>query len=139
MPDPGALPTGQAPAPLTGRGATRRPRGRLREWSIPMRKVLLALAAAVIALSAAPAAAAFAASSPVLTCNIQPNSNDVFHATSCGTTKVASSYSDFCILQGVRAFGDLSLVATVVIKQGSSSTTQSVTARLNAVCGNMLC
>jgi hypothetical protein len=135
-----------------------------------VRKVLLALAAAVIALSAAPAAAAFAASSPVLTCNIQPNSNDVFHATSCGTTKVASSYSvdyyaqggsgtytyawtwpsgysfagctsssDFCILQGVRAFEDLSLVATVVIKQGSSSTTQSVTARLNAVCGNMLC
>ena len=55
------------------------------------------------------------------------------------TRQAPASTSDYCILTGVRAYGDLSLIATVVIKQGGSSTTQSVKAWLNAVCGNMFC
>ena len=137
----------------------------------PMRKVMLSLAVATAMFFALPTVGASAVSWPTLTCNIQPNSNDVFHPIQCGTTKVASSYtvdyfaqggsgvftyawtppsgwpivggctstSDFCIISTNARGTDRTLPATVVIHQGSSSNTQTVTAFLNAVCGTMLC
>lgn len=51
-----------------------------------------------------------------------------------------TSTSDLCILTGVSANGqDLSLTATVVVSAGGTRTSYSVTAWLNAVCGDVFC
>jgi len=60
----------------------------------------LVMLAAVMIASGVLIIPASSASTPVLTCNIQPNSNDNFLAGQCGTTRPASSYSVDYWLQG---------------------------------------
>jgi hypothetical protein len=67
----------------------------------PMRKAMLALAAAAaIVFSVVPATAASATSGPVLACRVEPNSVGTFEPGFCGTNRAASSYTIAFEVQG---------------------------------------
>lgn len=140
---------------------------------ISMLKKLAMLATLMAAFGILSIPASSASSAPSLTCNIQPNSNDIFESGLCGTTVPASSYdvvyylqgqpgsptytwtlpagyaadpdsctstSNTCGISGISANGeDLSLTATVAVHVGGTTTSYTVTAWLNAVCGDFYC
>jgi hypothetical protein len=100
-----------------------------------MRKAMLTLAAAMVALGvpALSVSAASAASGPSLGCNIQPDTNDNFVST-CGTSDAASSYGVTYLVQGTT--GTPSFAWTVpsvgTVAEGCTSTSDTCVIDISA-------